>query len=96
MSPPDPKLKFSGKLHFNGVEYDSPDSMPPDVRKLYEEASALLSMGDLASTTLKGEQAMQAEIARRLDERRSFVGRYVWIVLGLLAFFLVLLLFKSW
>ena len=28
------------KIKVNGVEYDSPDHMPPDVRKLYDEAMA--------------------------------------------------------
>jgi hypothetical protein len=91
---PATQLKFSTKLNFDGVEYDSPDSMPPDVRRVYDDAVALISMQDLASTTLKGEQAMRDEIARRAGGHRSTGRRFVWIVIGLLAFFLALILFK--
>lgn len=29
-------------INFNGQEYDSPDAMPPDVRKLYDMANSML------------------------------------------------------
>src|SRR5690242_10206851 len=91
---PGTKLRFSAKLSFDGVEYDSPDSMPPDVRRIYDDAVALISMQDLASTTIKGEQAVRDEIARQVGTRRPSGGRVAWIVIGLLALFLALILFK--
>lgn len=34
------------KISFNGHEYDSPEAMPPDVRRLYEMAAGLLADKD--------------------------------------------------
>ncbi|MFL5807834.1 MAG: hypothetical protein ACJ8CR_39650 [Roseiflexaceae bacterium] len=33
-------------INFNGQEYDSPDAMPPDVRRLYELANQMLADQD--------------------------------------------------
>lgn len=37
------------KITVNGIEYDSPDAMPPDVRQQYERALARIK--DLAKGT---------------------------------------------
>ncbi len=38
---------FKSKITFNGVEYESPDQMPPEVRKSYERVMAMASDSSL-------------------------------------------------
>lgn len=62
----------SGRITVGGATYDSPESMPPEVRRLYDDAMAVVGTGELPAsprTTAAGDQepaalAESSEIAR--------------------------------
>ena len=63
----------SNRITINGQQYDSPEAMPPDVRRLYEEAMRTVRPS-LASGQSGGRTQVFTGRAGQLGEHRPQVG----------------------